>query len=145
MGSAEFEWGAIPKAFRRIMYHFDEYSLIATGIFSPEGEELMLFCKKEYSDMILEMVKEFISNPYSLKEYSELEKIPVAKKGDASWRGRTTDFWWNIDIREYGDWMACMSSKADLLVKILNSDHNDWWMMKSEAEREKEYKDSKRW
>lgn len=145
MGSAEFEWGAIPKAFRRMMYHFHKYVTVHTGIFSPDGEELILFCKNEHADLILSMVKEFIANPYSLKEYSELEKIPVAKNNDTSWRGRVTDFWWNIDSHEYGDWMACMSPNADLLVKILTADHADWWMSKPEEEREKEYKDSLRW
>ena len=142
MGSAEFEWGAIPKAFRRMMYNFDKYSICQTGICSPEGEQLVIVCKSKQTAEIVRMLKEFIEHPYSLKEYSELEKIPTAKKDDTSFERRSTNFWWCIDHNEYGDWMACMSSESAKLFEILTHDYENWWLKKSLEEREEEYRKS---
>ena len=145
MGSAEFEWGALPKSYRRIMYNFNKYVTINTGIYSPEGDELILFCNKEHSNQIRQMVVDFISAPYALKEYSELEKFPTARLGDTSRNGRRTDFWWCIDIKQYGDWMACPASKINTLVETLTKDHTNWWMCLSGVIRDKEYKKSLYW
>ena len=86
MGSSEFEWGAIPKAFRRLMYHFSEYEVFNTGIYTPENDELMVFCKKSCSTEVIQSIRQYIDKPYHLKEYSELEKVPKAKKEDTSYR-----------------------------------------------------------
>ena len=145
MGAAEFEWGAIPKAYRRLMYHFEKYKLFKTGIFSPEGEELMVFCKEEHSSEIIQMIKEYVQHPYSLKEFSELDKIPTAKKTDTSWERRNSDFWWCIDRFSYGNWLACMSSHSQKLIDTLTCDFRNWWQTKSTEERNKEYNNSLDW
>ena len=75
MGSAEFEFGAIPRSFRRIMHDFDSYVYTSTGIYTKENNELILFSNQELSNEILEGLASFINNPYHLKEYSDLEKI----------------------------------------------------------------------
>jgi len=145
MGSAEFEWGAIPKAYRRLMHHFEEYETVHTGISSLDGDELVLFCNKDHTEEILRMVKEYIDSPYSLKEYSDLEEVPNSSKANSSYRSRRTDFWWCIDVEDYGDWMACMSSKEDVLVQTLREDYEQWWLTKPPEEREKEYNNSISW
>ena len=73
MGSAEFEFGAIPRSFRRIMHDFDSYVYTSTWIYTKENNELILFSNQELSNEILEGLTSFINNPYHLKEYSELE------------------------------------------------------------------------
>ena len=145
MGSSEFEWGAIPKALRRLMYHFSEYEVFNTGIYTPEKQELLVFCQKSCSTEIIQAISQYIENPYGLKEYSELEKVPKAKKEDTSYDGRFSNFWWCIDIESYGDWMAFLQPQKDLFKEAIKNDYQDWWLTKSPEEREEEYKKSLRW
>lgn len=146
MGSAEFEWGAIPKAYRRLMYHFEEYEIFNTGIYTPEHDELMLLCKKDCSEHLIQAVREFTQQPYRLKEYSELEKVPKARKEDKSYDGRRSNFWWCIDIKNsYGDWMAFLQPQTTLIMEALENDYREWWLKKNPEEREEEYKKSLHW
>lgn len=146
MGSSEFEWGAIPKAFRRLMYHFSEYEVFHTGIYTPENDELMVFCKKSCATEIIQSIRQYIEEPYRLKEHSELEKVPKAKKEDTSYDRRRSNFWWCIDIKSsYGDWMAFLQPQMDLFKKAIKNDYQDWWLTKSPKEREEEYQNSLRW
>ena len=143
MGSAEFEWGAIPKAYRRMMYNFSEYEAFRTGIYTPENDELMVFCKKDCKEEILQSISEFIEKPYSLKQFSELEKVP---KGLDEWGfGRRSNFWWCIDIKPHGDWMAFLEPQLNLFMEAIKNEYNDWWLKKKKREREKEYEEALRW
>lgn len=127
------------------MYHFSEYETFGTGIHTPEGDELMVFCKKERSDDIIQGIRLFISEPYYLKGYSELEKIPIAKSNDKSYTGRRSNFWWCIDINPCGDWMAFLKPQSELFAAVIKNEHQEWWQTKSPEEREQEYKKSLRW
>ena len=143
MGSSEFESGAISKALRRLMYHFSEYEVFNTGIYTPEKDELMVFCKKDCSMAIIPAISQYIENPYHLKEYSELEKVPKARKEDTSYGGRLSNFWWCIDIKEpYGNWIAFLQPHCKILTEAVKNDYQDWWLNMSPEEREKEYKES---
>ena len=137
MGSAEFEFGAIPKSFRRIMHDFDNYVYTSTGIYTKENNELILFSNQELSNEILEGLVSFINNPYHLKEYSELEKIPNSSIKDTGFKKLRTNFWWCIEFNK--DWMAFLNSNRALFEKGINNDYNNWWLQKSEEEREQEY------
>lgn len=142
MGSAEFEFGAVPRSYRRIMHDYNNYSCFNTGIFTPENDELIVFCNKEISDEIIECLNFFVNNPYKLKEYSELDKIKTSKKNDESWNKRKTDFWWCID---YGiDFMAFLKSNIDKFSKGISYDYENWWLQKPESQRNDEYKKSLR-
>lgn len=145
MGSSEFEWGAIPKAYRRLMYHLPEYKIFPTGIYTPEKEELMVFCKKMCSAEIVQSIRQFIKKPYHLKEYSELEKVPRAKKEDTSYDRRRSNFWWCIDIESYGDWMAFLQPQEEQFLTAIRNDYQDWWLAKSPKKREEEYQKSLHW
>ena len=146
MGSSEFEWGAIPKAYRRVMYQFTEYDVFNTGIYTPEHEELMLLCRKDCSAEVIQAIRYFIEHPYKLKEYSELEKVPKARKEDTSHNRRCCNFWWCIDIEEpCGDWMAFLQPQATLLTDAVKNDYQNWWLNKSPEEREEEYEKSLNW
>ena len=137
MGSAEFEFGAIPRSFRRIMYNFDNYIYVPTEIKTKDDEELILFADKEISNEILEGLKSFIYNPYHLKEYSELEKIPNSSKENKDISKLYTNFWWCIEFNK--DWMAFLSTYRMLFEKGINNDYYNWWLEKTEEQREEEY------
>lgn len=137
MGSAEFEWGALPKSYRRIMYDFDNYEYQSTGIYTKEHNELILFANKKLLDEISEGIVSFVNNPYHLKEYSELEKIPNSSVNDTGFNRLRTSFWWCIDSNR--DWMAFLESNKELFDQGINYDYNNWWMKKSKKERKQEY------
>ena len=85
-------------------------------------------------------------NPNGLKEYSELEKIPTARKEDTSFNRRYCNFWWCIDIKEsYGDWMAFLQPQLSLFTEAVENDYQNWWLNKSPEEREEEYEESLNW
>lgn len=137
MGSVEFELGAIPKSFRRIMHDFDKYIYTPTGIYTKENNELVLFSNQASTDEVLEGLVSFINNPYHLKEYSELEKIPNSSIEDTGSKRLITNFWWCIEFNK--DWMAFLNSNRALFEKGINNDYNNWWLQKPEEEREQEY------
>lgn len=138
MSSAEFEFSEIPKAYCRLMYNFTEYEVVHTRIYTPENEELILFCNKNSKEEITQMINEFITNPYHLKEYSELEKVPKVKKSEKF--GRHTNFWWCIDLNTHGDWMAFLGPQLEMFLKAIRNEYEDWWMKKSKRNQKKEYK-----
>ncbi len=147
MGSAEFQYGAIPKALRRLMGDFPEYKIFQTGIFTPEKDELLVFCREKYSEPLIGAIRDFIAHPYQLKEHSELEKVPKARGNDTSFTGRRTNFWWSIDKssdEKCGDWMALLASSRQIFEDSISNEYNEWWLKKPPEEREKEYKDSLR-
>ncbi len=142
MGSSEFEYDAIPRAFRRMMYHLPKYDVFHTGIYTPEHEEMMVFCKESSSQEILLSIKQFIETPYILQEYSELEKVPKAKKEDTDWRRRQSNFWWCIDINPNGDWIAFLEPHLKILTEAIQNDYQNWWLAKPLEQRNEEYKNS---
>ena len=137
MGSAEFEFGAIPRSYKRIMYDFDKYVYTSTGIYTKENNELILFSNKKMSNEILKGLTSFINDPYHLKEYSELEKIPNSSINDTGFEKLSTDFWWCIEFNK--DWMAFLNSNRELFEKGINNDYNNWWMEKPKEVRKQEY------
>ena len=137
MGAAEFEFGAIPRSYRRIMHDFDKYVYAPTKIYTKDENELILFANSESSDEIVESLCEFVNNPYHLKEYSELEKIPTSSKNDTGFKKLRTNFWWCIEFNK--DWMAFLNSNRALFEKGINNDYNNWWLKKTDEERKTEY------
>lgn len=143
MGASEFEWGAIPKAYRRLMYEFPNYGIFNTNIYTPEQEELLIFCKKEIAVELITAIQQFIESPYHLKKYSELEKVPEVKKEGTLYEYRRSDFWWCIDFPSaYGDWMAFLQPQLQLFTDAITKDYETWWMDKTPDKREEEYRKS---
>lgn len=145
MGSAEFEFGAIPKAFRRLMGHLEEYNLYVLDITNINGVPFCLFCKKDRYDDILAELKSYISNRYQLKEYSGIH-AHLSNSADDAWL-RRTNFWWCIDHpSDIGDWMLFLGCKdrQESLVASLYHDYYQWWMKKSEEERAEELEQANR-
>ena len=147
MGAAEFEWGAIPNAYRRIMYHFNEYKLHVTDLVTVRGVPFCVFCRDEYYPVVLEMIKNYIKKPYQLKEYSNLREHFVT---DDHRNAQNTNFWWCIDRRfdeGTGDWMAFTGAadRQNAFMKKITEDYQDWYMQMDEETREKEYAKSWNW
>ena len=163
MGAAEFEWGAIPKAYRRIMGQFEKYSLHVTDLVTVGGVPFCLYCRNDRYDVILDAIKKYLNERYPLKEWSNMfshftatptDDLPLAKKQIKY--ERKTNFWWCIDRTDpdadvdhpykniVGDWIAFTGAtdRQKAFNRVINFDYTSWWLRKSMEEREKEYKES---
>lgn len=147
MGSSEFEWGAIPKAYRRIMGQKDDYIFhYCNTIKDYKGKILVIYCKKEYAETIEKEIKNFIDKHYSLKEYCTLEDHI---KGPSRWNTYSIkkDFFWCIDIgKPTSDWMGWFGmDKLAPFKKMIDYDYNEWWMKQDAASRKKKYEEAQCW
>ena len=63
MGSAEFEFGALPKSKVRIIDNSDNYKLITIPeLATPNGVPFNLYCAEDRIDEIVEEIKKYIEN-----------------------------------------------------------------------------------
>ena len=139
MGSSEFEWKAIPHAYRRIMGNKDKYIFhYCNDIKDHKGKILVIFCKKEYAEKIESEMKRYIKEHYHLKSFSTIHDHLEGNE----W-GSKRDFFWCIDNGEVGDWIGWFGrDKLTPFKNMIDKDYNEWWMKKSEETREKEYYES---
>lgn len=161
MGAAEFEWGAIPKAFVRLMDMMSKYEdnlvqvIQATDLKNIQGKTIWLVCDPARREVVISAIKDYIENPYPLKEYSHLPEHFQKEQGRfRSYALEQTDFWWCIDrCRDYqseefvGDWIAFIGERGvpAKLTQILNNDLRNWWMAFDEATRAQKLKDAHRY
>lgn len=151
MGSAEFEWGAIPKAYRRIMGKYDKYSLHITDLSTIRGVPFCIYCIDSNYVNILNEIKAYLGKPYQLKEFSNIEAHFTEKSpfGIDYHKFQTrTNFWWCIDIsrttEDVGDWIAFVGAtdRQNAFNRIIESDHTNWWLKKPVDEQEKDLNSS---
>ncbi|WP_099467788.1 hypothetical protein [Konateibacter massiliensis] len=149
MGSSEFEWGAIPKAYRRIMGNRENYIFYyCHDIKDYRGKILVIFCKKENAEAIEEELKRYIKEHYHLKEFCTLHAhLEGSKKNRMNEYQIGKDFFWCIDIGEdISDWMAWFGmDKLTVFKNMIDKDYNEWWMKKAESERIDEYNKALNW
>lgn len=157
MGSAEFEFGAIPRAYIRLRSRFDWYKLHNTVIKTTQGKTLFLLCEDSCYEEVLAELKRFKKDHYHLKEYSCFpEHFEFTKAGkdyqyqrkDHDWHTAHTDFWWCIDPNEFqpihssmshriGDWIAFVTDNDEVSKKILSIIEDDVKEFNEKSEEEK--------
>ena len=151
MGSAEFEWGAIPKAYTRIFGQFDDYSLHITDLKTIGGVPFCLFCRNDRYETILNELKSYIKEPYRLKEFSNIEAhfTRVPKENKTAFNRHKyylkTNFWWCIDKNsKTGDWIAFTGAtdRQNAFTAAIAKEYNNYWMSKSEEDREIEFQEA---
>ena len=114
MGSAEFEFGALPASRIRMANKFDEYGLHEVKeLASPNGVPFNLYCdKNEITNIVSEIWKYIQGNdPSKIVSYRLKERASLANKYYGfQWSvGRDSDnFWWDIE----NDFM-CFYGAAD--------------------------------
>lgn len=158
MGSAEFEWGAIPRAYRRILGQFDKYSLHITDLVTTGGVPFCLYCRDDRYEIILDAIKKYLKEDYRLKEWTNMGVHFKPTPTDEWLRDHykyqlRTNFWWCIDVasisnddkfNHVGDWIAFTGAtdRQKAFTRIINQDYSTWWTEKPESEREEEFKES---
>lgn len=140
MGSSEFEWGAIPRAYARIMNSREDYIFhYINDIKDYRGKIMVIFCKKEFAEDIEKEMRNYLNNRYRTKEFTTLhdqikDKIDPNEKEFLSRR----TFWWSIDDDETGDWMCWFGmNKLTPFKNMIDKDYNEWWLKLSEKEKQK--------
>lgn len=143
MGNAEFELGAIPNSYRRILHDRPDYIFhYVNDIKDYNGKILVIFCRKDKAELIEKEMRVFIEQNYKLKTWSLLpERIAGAKYYDKDSLS-TRDFWWNVDeYSNVSDWMCWFGmDKLTPFKNMIDYEYNEYWMKKSEKEREEEYR-----
>lgn len=114
MGSAEFEFGALPQGLKRIRDNIHDYHLFEYVI---NNKKIAVFCKKENKHEICIIINGLADNKFYLKEYCDL--FYYTKEKDAI----RSDFWWDIG-NDYMFWKFTpeFNDKFEKLIKIRNSD-----------------------
>lgn len=90
MGSAEFEWGALPKSLKRIRENFDDYIYLT---FKIKDKSIRVFCKSDYKDLIEEYLIGLSERKFRLKEISYFDSY-INQEGSLK---DDYHFWWDID------------------------------------------------
>ena len=96
MGSAEFEWGALPKSLKRIRAYFKEYTYLHISM--PKGIVITVLCKEtdEPFTEMSEYLNGLMGREFRLKEYSDFDTLFCESKSEYA-RKNQTDFWWDIE------------------------------------------------
>ena len=111
MGSAEFEFGALPKSLGRIRKGLGEYIYHETEM---KGKGITIFCKKEDLTEVLEALNKLAEYKIHLKEWIEFGDWLTGKKV-------RNDLWW--DIQNHFMWWKSNSAfkvEFELLIKGQN-------------------------
>lgn len=72
MGSAEFEFGALPKSLGAILAELDSYKVFKTQYKSLAGVDLFVFCRESERDTVLGWVDSLVQGDVRLKESTYL-------------------------------------------------------------------------
>lgn len=130
MGSAEFEWGALPKSYNRILDNVGEYYIhIHPDIKNANDVPLLVFCTNKDWEYIKDTLSEFIkaNNPKQVSDYRLKEWISFADRHyqvgppKSRWdKVNEDDFWWDIDNDFFFFYGAI--DRANLIDKIVSKD-----------------------
>ena len=92
MGSAEFEWGALPDSLDDIRANIKDYSCIDVVI---NSKTITVFCKESQKEDVSNYLDELSQGKHRLKEYSDFDNI-IYPNEKYLIRGNT-EFWWDIN------------------------------------------------
>ena len=102
MGSAEYEYGALPASKMRILNESSEYELfIIDELKSSTGVPLNLYCPRDKKDVIVADLIKFVkgNDPHKIISYRLKESIDFAHKYYGfvwSVAPCTDNFWWDL-------------------------------------------------
>lgn len=136
MGYAEFEWNAIPRAFRRIMQQKEDYIFhYCNDIKDANGKIMVIYCNNKNAEAIEAEMKRYIGKRYPLKGFCNIhEHIRHKEYADKP------EAFWCIDKNETGDWIAWFGmNKVTPVKNTIDRVYTNWWLPKSEEEREDNY------
>jgi hypothetical protein len=93
MGSAEFEFGALPASLKRVRSNLNDYIQFQYSFKKFPSKVITVFCKKEQYDFMGDVLEELTEKKLRLKEYCDLGDWVNPKEHSFN----RNDFWWDID------------------------------------------------
>lgn len=112
MGSAEFEWGALPKSLERIRNENQNYTFLDIPI---EDKVISVFCLNEQKAEIQTYLKSLVDKTTRTKEFTGFDSYI---KNDGYFAERF-DFWWDI-TNDLMFWKKNTSFELDFKNKIFS-------------------------
>lgn len=111
MGSAEFEFGALPKSLRIIVENSANYGMFTISeVKNLDGEPMQLYCHRTVFERAKENAIHLSNEPYGYKEYCDMADYVAGK---AKTYRPANDFWWDIG----NHYMICFGE--DRAIKLL--------------------------
>jgi hypothetical protein len=131
MGSAEFEYGAIPKAAGFATTYLLEYKVVETEYKNLEGKRLFLLTPEGIQEKVLQalpmLTKEYPPNGRQTKEYVGLE-MAIRGEVEGAFMGgvgyKTPDVWWDIE----NGWFATFGKPNIKLVHLALTKLREKWL-----------------
>lgn len=124
MGSAEFEFGALPASLCEITSKLEKYQLFSTPIKNADGETLFAFCLPENEQElqgILLVLRDPRQRQFYLKEQPRLDRSISTLRKDKAYG--YIDLWWDIG----NHWMVGFGkNRMKILVKGLTALQKRW-------------------
>ena len=115
MGSAEFEWGALPKSLDRVRASQKEYIKFDFINDDYPDKSITVLCKdKDRLEIITNLIL-LANNQIRLKENCDLDSY---LKNDKDYR--TSDFWWDIE-NDFFFWRTNQEFETEFSVKLFNN------------------------
>ena len=93
MGSAEFEFGALPNSLKRVRQNISDYIVLQHTFKKNPSKSVTVFCKKEQKEFVGEILDCLAERKFRLKEYCDLA---VWVENNEPAIPRCNDFWWDI-------------------------------------------------
>ncbi len=154
MGSSEFEWGAIPRAFTRLMRAYEAENVelkCFESIVNTNGVPMWAICKKGMAEDIEKELRKYVYDrsdteidKYHLKEYNSIpEHCGTRHLFDMGYEYVTSkkgpqyvvrdNFWWDIE----NDFLCFFGAKdrADLVMSHFDSEYRNWWLALTKEDR----------
>jgi hypothetical protein len=116
MGSAEFEFGALPESLKRVRSNINDYVSFQYSFNNYPTKIVSVFCKKEQEHFVCDVLEGLIERKYRLKEHCDLINFIESKETIF-----TNDFWWDIE----NDWFFWKYTPQFDLKFIKNLKHNN--------------------
>lgn len=141
MGSAEYEWGAIPASYARLMSRYNDYKIHKSTITTKANDvPLWVFCPigkfSEVESALLRFLND--DNDIRLKEYIRFRKVITADPGDNC--KYCENFWWDIE-NDFMFWIGG-NDYAGAVMQALSNDYHSWWATLPEEDVSKRLEDA---
>lgn len=90
MGSAEFEWGALPKSLKRIREELNDYTYLDIPI---KERVVTVFCKNSQKSEMKQYLTDLAERKFRLKEFTAFNEFV----NDSGYFKDRFNFWWDIE------------------------------------------------
>ena len=109
MGSAEFEFGALPRSLKRMASEFNAYKRFSTS-FSNGDDMVHIICKSEHKDDIIAFLEKASKESYGLNT----KEVVYFKEALAKEQYTNTNVWWDLE----NNWFAVLGKENAKKVMI---------------------------